>query len=103
MGDVTIVFKQRLRARLWMVAREWLEYRKNKYRAIVHPDEYCSIIVDCVYQSGFIIPHFSVRKKTERSNSFKLRPVGLLEHSQQNIINLYTLKEEEDTGANHVV
>lgn len=85
------------------VRRERLEYYKRRDQAILHSQDYCSVIVDGADQSAFGLPHFMVKTKSERGHAMKVRLIGLLEHGRENILRLFTLTEEHETGANHVV
>lgn len=99
----TSAIKASKMAHVEMVRRERLEYKKKRDRAILNPEQYCSVIVDGADQSAFGLPHFITKTKSERGHSLKVRLIGLLEHSYMNKLHLYTLTEEYQTGANHVI
>ncbi len=86
-----------------LIAKERREYKKKRDKARLQPDQLLSIIVDGADQSAFGLPHFMIKTKDDRGHSLKVRLIGLLEHSHQNRLRLFTLTEEFPTGANHVV
>ncbi len=90
-------------AHLKMVRDERMEYQKKKDRARLTPSEYCSIIVDGADQHEYGLPHFPTKTKEQKGHSLKLKLVGLLEHEVQNMLHIYTMTEEHETGANHVI
>ena len=99
----TSVLLQRRRAHHDMVARERREYRRKKDLARLNPSGNCSIIIDGADQSAFGLPHFATNTKDMRGITMKVRLVGLLEHAVNNHLYLFTLTEEFETGANHVI
>lgn len=86
-----------------MVARERREYQRKKEDAILQPGSYCSICIDGADQSAFGLPHFAVNAKSTRGRALKVKLVGLLEHGPEKRLYLYTMTEEFETGANHII
>jgi len=86
-----------------MVMRERREYMKKCQKAGLHPAEYCSVIIDGADQSAFGLPHFTFKTKDTKGHSLKVKLVGLLEHGPVKHLSLYTMTEEYETGANHVI
>lgn len=99
----TMDLKERKSAHLRMVWQERLQYKKNRDRAILQPSQYMSMIIDGADQSAFGLPHFTVKTKNERGHSIKVKLVGVLQHGVQNHLRLYTLTDEHQTGANHII
>lgn len=85
------------------ISRERMAYQKKKDRARLNESDYCSIIVDGADQSAFGLPHFTTSHKSQRGHALKVKLVGLLEHRLANKLYLYTMTQEHQTGANHVV
>ncbi len=88
---------------LKMVNDERMEYQKKKDRARLNPSEYCSIIIDGADQRAYGLPHFVTKTKEQKGLAMKLKVIGLLEHDLQNVLHIFTMTEEHETGANHVV
>ncbi len=93
----------RKESHLKMVRDERMEYQKKRDRARLHPSEYCSIIVDGADQSAFGIPHFITKTKEQKGISLKVKVIGLLEHDVENRLMIFTMTEDHETGANHIV
>lgn len=85
------------------VARERRAYFMNQERAILTPDQAMSIIMDGADQSAFGLPHFTTITKDTRGHALKVKLIGLLQHDGQSRLNLYTMTENFETGANHVI
>lgn len=102
-GESTTHIQTQRRVHLSFVSAERLEYQKKKDRARLHSNEYCSIIVDGADESAFGLPHFTTKSKSQRGHAMKVKVVGLLEHQIENRLFLYTMTQEHQTGANHVV
>lgn len=85
------------------VATERMAYQMKRDRARLQPSDYCSIIIDGADQSAFGIPHFATTTKTQRGHALKVKLVGLLEHNVENSLFLFTMTEEHETGANHII
>ncbi len=102
-GLDTEPIRRRRKAHIEFVAKERLEYKKKRDRAIIDPTKYASIILDGADQSRFGLPHFTTSTKAERGHSIKIKLLGLLEHCRPNRLHLYTLTEEFETGANHII
>ena len=85
------------------IRRERLVYQMKRDRARLQQSDYCSIIVDGADQSAFGLPHFTSSTKGQRGHAMKVKLVGLLEHGIQNMLYLFTMTEEMQTGANHIV
>ena len=99
----TEILRAQKRSHNEFIRRERREYRKKCERAILQPYEYCSIVIDGADQSTFGLPHFTVVTKTARGHSLKVKLVGLLQHKNPNVLRLYTMTEEHQSGANHIV
>lgn len=74
-----------------------------KDNAAISPSDYMSIVVDGADQSAFGLPHFVTVTKDTKGHAIKIKLVGLIEHGVDNRIALYTMSENFETGANHVV
>ena len=86
-----------------MVSDERMEYQKKKDRARLNPSEYCSLIIDGADQKAFGLPHFITATKEQKGNAMKLKLIGLLHHDIQNFLHVFTMTEEHETGANHII
>lgn len=85
------------------VTRERREYYKKRDRALLQPEQFCSIIVDGADQSAFGLPQFVTKTKDERGRSLKVCTIGVLEHKRHNQLHIFTMTEDQETGANHIV
>lgn len=90
-------------AHLKIVNDERMEYQKKKDRSRLNPSDYCSIIIDGADQRAYGLPHFTTKTKEQKGLAMKLKVIGLLEHDVQNVLHVYTMTEEHETGANHVI
>lgn len=85
------------------IARERQAYLMNQENAKLDPSEYMSIAVDGADQSAFGIPHFVTITKDTKGHALKVKLIGLLEHCMDKRVALYTMTEDHETGANHVI
>lgn len=102
-GSSTVELINRRKIHVARVSKERQEYQSKMESAILHPDQYCSICVDGADQSAFGLPHFTVQTKSVRGKALKVKLIGILEHSAEKRLHLYTMTEEYETGANHIV
>lgn len=102
-GKTTEDLKRDRKTHLDFVSAERIAYLKKKDKARLHGAEFCSLIIDGADQSAFGIPHFITSPKSQKGRSMKVKLIGLLEHRLQNELSLYTMTEEHQTGANHIV
>lgn len=102
-GCSTEFILERRKIHVDMVFRERLEYQKKSERAVLHPDRYCSICVDGADQSAFGLPHFATSTKNMRGRALRVRLIGILEHGSEKKLHLFTMTEEFQTGANHII
>ena len=86
-----------------MVAAERREYAKKCHKAILYPNDYCSIIVDGADQSAFGLPHFRVKVKETRGHAIAVKLIGILEHAATKVLSLYLLTEQYESGANTII
>ena len=75
----------------------------NMDNAKLHPAEFMSIVIDGADQSAFCLPHFVTIKKDTKVHSLKVKLVGVLDHGTELQAALYTMTENFETGANHVI
>lgn len=101
--SITAELRSRKLIHVRMVQAERREYQKKSDRACLYPSQFCSLIVDGADQSAFGLPHFLNNTKTTTGHSMKVRLVGVLEHAAVKILSLYTMTEEFETGANHII
>lgn len=99
----TVELKAQKSSHLKRIWSERLSYKKNRDRAILDPNKYLSLIVDGADQSAFGLPHFTVKTKAERGHAIKVKLIGVLQHSTKNVLRLFTLTDEHETGANHII
>ena len=88
------------------IKKERGAYRQNQAKAAQFPSDFCSIIIDGANQEAFSLPHFAMKTKAEVTGySMKMGLVGLAEHVPGHVreLHLFTLAEDMETGANHVV
>ena len=79
------------------VKSERAHYTNRRNNAIRDPSLYCSIIIDGADQAAFGLPHFTTMPKDVRGNALKVRLKGILQHSSENILRLYTQTEKQKT------
>ena len=95
---------ERLKAEHYdLVAKERQAYKMNKDKSLLNPSEYMSIVVDGADQSAFGLPHFVNITKDTRGHALKIKLIGVMEHSATGRVGLYTMTEDHETGANHVI
>ena len=85
------------------VATERKAYKMNKDNAKINPSEFMSIVMDGADQSAFGIPHCVTMTKDTKGHSIKVKLIGILEHGPENNASLYTMTENFETGANHLI
>lgn len=71
--------------------------------AVLNPNGYCSTMVHGANQSYFGFSHFIPKTKDDRGHCLKVRLVEVLEHSKPTKLFLFTMTEDDETGARHVV
>ena len=99
-------YRDTLKTHLEMVQRERAAYRECQAKASQFPETFCSIIIDGANQEAFSLPHFPFKMKAESTGfSIKMGLVGLLEHlpGQVRELHLFTMAENLESGANHVI
>ena len=101
--ELTVDIKRQINDHRDFVKYERMAYYLKRDRARQQPDLFCSCIVDGADQSAHGLPHFTTSTKNQRGISMKVKLIGLLEHNIPNILNLFTMTEEHQTGANHVI
>lgn len=85
------------------IAKERQEYTQKRDRAKLYPNEFVSLIVDGADQTSFGLPHFTFATKNTVGHAIKVKLIGVLDHGNVNHLSLFTLTDEFETGANHVV
>lgn len=85
------------------IATERQAYKMNQDNAALNASQYMSIAIDGADQSAFGLPHFVTVTKDTRGHSIKVKLVGIVQHGRQKHISLYTMSENHETGANHVI
>lgn len=95
--------KKRRSDHLKMDTSQRREYYMKKGTSILYPDQSCSIIMDGEDKSAFGRPHFVVKMKNERDHSLKVLLLGILELRTVNMLHLFTMMEEHETGSNNVI
>lgn len=85
------------------VACERQAYLMNQENAKLNPSDYMSIAIDGADQSAFGLPHFVTITKDTKGHSLKVKLIGVLEHGMEKRVALYTMTEDHETGANHVI
>ncbi len=59
--------------------------------------------MDGADQRAYGLPHFITKTKEQKGLTLQVKVIGLLEHGVRNWLHLYTMTEEHETGANHIV
>ena len=85
------------------IAMERREYLRKAEMAMLQPSKYISIVVDGADQSAFSLPHFVTKTKETRGEGLKVHLIGLLQHLSVNKLSLFTMTDDHDTGANHII
>lgn len=85
------------------IALERREYQRKRELAILRPTEYMSFVVDGADQSAYALPHFVTKVKDSRGHGLKVHLIGLLYHSTVNRLRLFTMTDEHQKGANHII
>lgn len=70
---------------------------------MLHPDRYCSIILNGADKSVYGLPKVIVKKKQSRGNDLKLKLIGIMDHGNPHRVRLFSMTEEHRTGSNRVV
>ena len=99
-------YRDALNVHYELIRRERAEYRANQAKASQFPGTFCSIIIDGANQEAFSLPHFSFKMKAESTGyGIKMGLIGVLEHLPGRVrdLSLYTMAEDMETGANHVI
>lgn len=103
--DKSIVrnFHDKCRVHFAEVRTERQAYFLRRELAVYNPDRYCYIIIDGADQRAYGLPHFFHATKEDRRHKFKVRVIGSLEHRVQKQLTIFTLTEENSTGASHII
>jgi len=91
------------RAHYKLIATERQAYKMNQDKSAVSPAEYMSIVIDGADQSAFGLPHFVAVTKDTSGHAIKVKLVGLIEHGVENRASLFTMTDNFETGANHII
>lgn len=103
--DVLLVLIEQHATHLKFIEKERFAYEERQALAEQSPDRYCSIIIDGADQKNYGLPHFATNTKSDAGQKLKVKVVGVLEHivRGQEWLSLFTMTEEYETGANHIV
>ena len=85
------------------IYNERLEYKSKTELAKLRPLEYLSIVVDGADQSAYVLPHFVFDIKGVNGFGMKVHLIGLLQHAQRHVLNLFTMTDEHQKGSNHII
>ncbi len=85
------------------IAMERREYVRKAELAMLRPSKFLSIVVDGADQSAYSLPHFVTKVKDGRGQGLKVHLIGVLQHLSLNHLRLYTMTDDHQTGANHIV
>lgn len=83
--------------------QERLGYYRRRDRAVTYPSRFCSFIIDGADQKSYGLPHFAFNTKADKGHKLKVKCVGILEHRPSKKLSLFPMREEFDTGSNHVI
>ena len=86
-----------------MVAVERMEYQKKRDRTRLDPSTYFYVIVDGADQSAYGLTHLTTKTKGTKGEIMKVHLIGALGHNVENILHLFTMTQEHETGSNHIV
>lgn len=95
--------REQHKAHIQMMTEERRGYSSRQESAIQNPAKYCSIIVDGADQKSFGLPHFVFNTKSDKGHKIKVKCIGVLEHKKEKNLTLFTITEEFESGANHVI
>ncbi len=85
------------------IAMERREYLRKAELAMLRPSKYLSVVIDGADQSAYSLPHFVTKVKDVRGQGLKVHLIGVLQHLSMNRLRLFTMTEDHQTGANHIV
>lgn len=102
-GRCTEELKRQKATHLDFVRREREEYSRKIDLAKKYPQDYLSIVVDGADQRNFTLPHFTSCVKDQRGHGLGVHVIGLLNHRQTNVLRLFTMTKDHQSGANHVI
>lgn len=95
--------KDALQAHVEIMRQERQAYYTRRDKAIQDPARYCSFIIDGADQTAYGLPHFVFSTKSDKGHKLKVKCVGVLEHLSPKKRFFFTMTEEHNTGANHVI
>lgn len=95
--------QNQLSAHLKVMAEERRSYTMRMDRTIKYPRRNCSIVVDGADQKSYGLPHFIFDTKSDKGHKMKVKCIGVLEHLKEKSLTLFTMTEEFESGANHVL
>lgn len=85
------------------VEEERRDYERRRDLSKRFSTKYLSLIVDGADQKSYGLPHFVFSTKEDKGHKLKMNIVGVLEHGMRKHLTLYTLTEEFESGANHII
>lgn len=103
LGQPTDELKKQKKEHNEFVALERREYKRKCELAILRPSEYLSFIIDGADQSAFTLPHFVTKIKDSRGHGLKVHLIGVLQHCSINKLTLFTMTDDHQSGANHII
>lgn len=85
-----------------MITQECRDYLMRRDECMRDPSRVCSVIVDGTDKSAFGFSHFIT--STEDGKGYSLKVWGVLDHCMfKHTLYLFILREEFETGANHII
>lgn len=75
----------------------------NRESSAISPFEYMSLVIDGADQSAFGRPHFVTVTKNTKEHVRKVKLVGIMEQNVDNRVPLYTMTENFEIGADHII
>ena len=97
------VLRSEMEAHYSFVDTERRDYERRRDLSRRYPKKYLSLILDGADQKSYGLPHFVFPTKEDKGHKMKTKIVGVLEHGVKKLLTLYTLTEEFESGANHII
>lgn len=102
-GTINEAIIETKRAHNKWVTVERLYYVKNVDTAILRPDQVCLLILHGADQFSSGLPHLTTPTKDVRGHYMMVSLIGVLQHAQVNFLSFLTMREDHETGDNHIV
>lgn len=85
------------------IVRQWRGYRERTEMANSESLDYLSLAIDRADQSKYFLSHFITQRNDQRGHRMPLHVFGVLLHSPVPVLRLFTMTDDNKTGANHII